>query len=178
MSGICATPHGMPAHESQRKRRRRQLSWLALTALLVGIGWFFYERTFYAQQRAVIAFSTSGVEGVPFELEVADEPAEHALGLMFRRELPPRGGMLFIFPEEGPRSFYMKNTYLSLDILYLNREGEVVHIYPSTTPFDPTGLPSRLPAKYVVELLAGTAAREGIVEGSRARFVRVPRGEG
>lgn len=68
-------------------------------------------------------------------IEIAETPQEQAQGLMYRRSLPDRGGMLFIDQAESMRSFWMKNTALSLDILFVDAQGEIVNIVKRTTPF-------------------------------------------
>ena len=79
-------------------------------------------------------------------------------------------GMLFIFDEERPLSFWMANTPLSLDIMYVNSDSTIVRIYSNTTPFSEATLPSDAPAIYVVETNAGYAVANGITEGMKIRF--------
>ncbi|MFB6147398.1 MAG: DUF192 domain-containing protein [Candidatus Nanohaloarchaea archaeon] len=108
-------------------------------------------------------------------LEVADTPRERKKGLMFRRSLQNGTGMLFVFQEEKRRAFWMKNTYIPLDIIYLDAEKEVVDIDQA----DPQpGVPDRKlerywsdsPAKYVIEVRQGFSARQGLEEGAEASF--------
>ncbi len=68
------------------------------------------------------------VGGVEIEVEIADEPAEHSRGLMFRESLPENHGMLFVYPEERTLGFWMKNTLIPLDVAYADREGRIVDI--------------------------------------------------
>jgi uncharacterized membrane protein (UPF0127 family) len=93
------------------------------------------------------------------ELAVTDE--ERAQGLMFRERLDPGQGMLFVFDEEGLYSFWMKNTKISLDLLWLDRSRTIVHLEPNVPPClaDPCPTYStRIPALYVLELKSGAAA--------------------
>ncbi|MDX1462515.1 MAG: DUF192 domain-containing protein [Marinirhabdus sp.] len=89
------------------------------------------------------------------ELEVAEGEYETQTGLMYRKSMKDNRGMLFIFPNEIRRSFYMKNTEFGLDIIYLNSNNEVVSIQKNAKPLDQTSLPSEAPAKYVLEVNAG-----------------------
>lgn len=110
----------------------------------------------------------SGV--VNLKVEVADTNDKRILGLMYRKSLEPNKGMFFVFNEEGPRSFWMKNTFLSLDILFINAQREVVFIVPNTIPFSEESIPSPIPAQYVLELNAGMTAQKGIKVGDRINF--------
>jgi uncharacterized membrane protein (UPF0127 family) len=92
-----------------------------------------------------------------FNIEIADDDYQRQTGLMHHRQLGNDQGMLFIFDDENFRSFYMKNTYIALDIIYLDKEGSIVHIIYDTKPLDETSLPSNEPAQYVLEINAGLA---------------------
>lgn len=116
--------------------------------------------------------SGPGVElkGQRFSVEIADTREKQALGLMFRDNMPADAGMLFIFPREAPRSFWMKNTRIALDILYFNKDLELVSISADTPPcrvrYCPS-YPSKRPAMFVLELNAGTASQLGVELGDR-----------
>ena len=99
---------------------------------------------------------------VYLDVEIADDPIERAEGLMGREDIKPGQGMLFVFDDEYPRSFWMKNTPLSLDILFFDAEGRWVSSQLSTTPFSTKSLPSGLPAQYALEILAGESERLGL----------------
>lgn len=100
-----------------------------------------------------------------FTVEVAVTAPERSRGLMFREEMAADHGMLFIFEQEGDRYFWMKNTPLPLDIIYIDAAGGIVSIAADTTPFSEQTIPSEAPARYVLELNAGTAAQRGIKVG-------------
>ncbi|NNE04881.1 MAG: DUF192 domain-containing protein [Xanthomonadales bacterium] len=109
------------------------------------------------------------LKGQRFSVEIADDRDEQTLGLMFRRSLEPDHGMLFIFPGEAPRAFWMKNTYIPLDIMYFDSELELVSLVtaqPCRTEACP-GYPSEGPAMYVLELNAGKASELGLEPGDR-----------
>ena len=88
------------------------------------------------------------------DIEIADDEYQTQTGLMYRKSMLPNQGMLFIFPEEAPRSFYMKNTEFALDIIYIDKNNKVVSIQKNAKPYDETSLPSEGPAQYVLEVNA------------------------
>lgn len=100
-----------------------------------------------------------------FQVEVASTDVQRAKGLMHREEMAESAGMLFVFEASGDRYFWMKNTPLSLDIIFISDGGRIVRIAEDTVPFSEKIIPSRLPAKYVLELNAGTSMKLGISEG-------------
>lgn len=101
-----------------------------------------------------------------FEVEIADDPAERSQGLMFREQLAPNGGMLFLYPDEKPRTFWMKNTPLPLDIIFIARDGRVVHVAANAVPFDQSVIPSVEAAQAALEIGGGLAAQLGIGPGA------------
>ena len=108
--------------------------------------------------------------GRQFGVEIADTQEKQALGLMFRDSMPADQGMLFIFPVEAQRSFWMKNTRISLDIMYFDKGLKLVGISADTPPCRVSrcpSYPSIAPAMYVLELNAGTASELGVGLGDR-----------
>jgi uncharacterized membrane protein (UPF0127 family) len=119
------------------------------------------------------------IAGERFSVEIADDDASRAQGLMFRDELPADHGMLFIFPDERPRSFWMKNTRIPLDIIYIDRDFEIVSISADTPPCRSRytrcpSYPSAGPAQYVLEINGGLAEQLGLQAGDRVVVVNVP----
>lgn len=106
----------------------------------------------------------------PLRLEIARTPAQRARGLMHRRHLAPDAGMVFVYDRVQPRCMWMKNTYIPLDMLFLDSHGVVTDVIENTVPESTWPYCSRGPAQYVVELRAGTARRRGLGRGSRMRF--------
>jgi uncharacterized membrane protein (UPF0127 family) len=107
------------------------------------------------------------LKGERFLVEIADDREEQALGLMFRDSMPDDQGMLFIFGNEAPRSFWMKNTRIPLDIIYFSSELKLVSVAnakPCRVQQCP-GYPSAGPAMYVLELNAGKAEELGLAGG-------------
>ena len=115
------------------------------------------------------------IEGRLFQLEVARTSSERARGLMERTSLPENAAMLFVYGSEEYRGFWMKNTLIPLDILYLNAEGVVVDVqtmHPQIGVADGAlkVYPSALPARYALEMNAGLAETLGIVPGAQVLF--------
>jgi len=112
----------------------------------------------------------SGALRAEFRIEIAKTEREVMDGLKNREQMDPDHGMLFIFEHLDYHSFWMQDTYLSLDMIFINHENEVVHIEENTTPFseDPI-FPSR-PNLYVLEVLAGTVQRLNIKESDIVKW--------
>ncbi|HKO09743.1 MAG TPA: DUF192 domain-containing protein [Alphaproteobacteria bacterium] len=102
-----------------------------------------------------------------FTVEVATTDAEREQGLMFRAAMAPDAGMLFDFKEAEPVAMWMKDTYLPLDMLFIARDGRIVHIAERTVPFSLTTISSGEPVLAVLELNSGTASRLKIKPGDR-----------
>ena len=107
------------------------------------------------------------------DIEIADDDVQTTQGLMYRRSMKQNRGMLFIFPDEVERSFWMKNTLLSLDIMYLSANKEIVSISENAPPKSEESIGSEVPAKYVVEVNAGFVTQYQIKVGDRMTFTRV-----
>jgi len=105
------------------------------------------------------------------DIEVADNNRLRARGLMYRRSLPENAGMLFIHNEEEIQSFWMKNTYIPLDMIFVNADKEIVTIHVNTAPLKEWNYASTKPALYVVEVNAGFTNRHGIGTGDKIDFV-------
>jgi hypothetical protein len=106
------------------------------------------------------------IGGKSFTLEVADTEARRERGLMQRDSMESDHGMIFLFTDERPLSFWMKNTRFPLDILYLDAGGKIVSI-KQMKPYDLKGVPSDGPAKYAIELNEGMAAKAGVKAGDQ-----------
>jgi uncharacterized protein len=106
-------------------------------------------------------------ELIRVSVEIADTTQKRSFGLMYRRDLPESHGMLFLFPREESLSFWMKNTPLPLDIIFINTAHKIVSIAQNTTPFSEKPLPSGSPAQFVLEVNGGFCQRHGIATGDR-----------
>ena len=107
-------------------------------------------------------------------VEIAHTDKERARGLMFRRDLPADRGMIFIFDETSEHSFWMHNTLISLDMIYLGEDRAVVGVVERATPRDDSPRSVGKPSRYVVEVSGGEAAAHGVGPGTRASFIDVP----
>jgi uncharacterized membrane protein (UPF0127 family) len=102
-----------------------------------------------------------------FSVELAKTEREKETGLMYRKHLPDGQGMLFDFSPAQQVSMWMKNTYISLDMIFIDPDGRVLRIAENTEPFSTRIIPSRGLAKAVLEVIAGTAKKYGIAPGDR-----------
>ena len=108
-----------------------------------------------------------------FDVELAITPVQKSLGLMFREKLDSQEGMLFVFNQEGQHSFWMKNTLIPLDIIWINKNQEIVFISENTPPCEKTLCPMVKPtenAKYVLEINGGLSKEMGLMVGDRAEI--------
>ncbi len=106
------------------------------------------------------------------DIEIADIESERTIGLMHRWSMPDTQGMLFIFEEEEPRSFWMHNTLMGLDILYVKQDGTIESIAKYCVPKSDKSIPSKGPALYVLELIEGFCDIHGVEVGDRIDFKR------
>jgi uncharacterized membrane protein (UPF0127 family) len=112
--------------------------------------------------------------GAVYKLELARTPEEQQQGLMFRESLPPSSGMLFLFGEPGVHQFWMKNTMIPLDMIWLDADGKVLFVSADTPPCKADPCPSygpSAPAVNVLEIPGGMAKKENVEVGSVLKFV-------
>ncbi len=121
----------------------------------------------FARDRVVV--ETHDGRRYPFSVEVARTPAQRARGLMYRREMAADHGMLFDFDGVRPRAMWMKDTYLPLDILFLEANGRIWKIAEETTPLSEDTILADGPIRAALELKAGTCRLLGIEVGDRVR---------
>jgi len=107
-------------------------------------------------------------------LEIANTSASRERGLMYRTSLPEDGGMLFVFPEQSEQSFWMKNTLIPLDMLFIDRDGHIVGIHPDAVPLSEAPISVGKPSTYVLEVNGGWAARHGVRPGDTVELRGVP----
>lgn len=115
---------------------------------------------------------STGKELCRFKTEIAVTPEEQSRGLMFRKKLGFNSGMLFINNSDEMRFFWMKNTYIPLDILFINSRNEVKHIHYGAKPFDEAPISSQYPVQYILEINAGRAKKCNIRQGSRMNILK------
>ncbi len=107
-----------------------------------------------------------------FDIEIAETEYETQTGLMYRASMKPKRGMLFIFPDNRMRSFYMKNTQFPLDIIYIDENQKIVSFQKEAEAYNENSLPSEAPAKYVLEINAGLSDVHGLQIGDSISFSR------
>jgi len=127
-------------------------------AFLVGPAWS-------VDQHSLEIVSKTGVH--VFKVEIADTEASREKGLMFRKSLPDGQGMLFNFHREQDVSFWMQNTYIPLDMIFIQGDGRILRIAENTEPLSTKLVPSGGPVLAVLEVLGGTASKFGIAPGDR-----------
>lgn len=107
------------------------------------------------------------------EIEIAETDQRRTQGMMYRTSMSYDKAMLFIMEYERNQSFWMRNTKMSLDIIYINANKEIVTVYKHTQPYSVSPIPSFKKAKYVVETAAGFCDKFGIKEGNSIEFARL-----
>jgi uncharacterized protein len=146
----------------RKGERMRVLRWTAfiLVGLLVAAG-----PVRAAGLQTIEIATKTGVHA--FSVEMAENDADRAKGLMFRKELPEGRGMLFDFQAEQDVSFWMQNTYIPLDMIFIRGDGRILRIAENTEPLSTRMIPSGGPVRAVLEVIGGTARKLGIAPGDR-----------
>lgn len=171
---------------SKKKKSNRKTYLVALLVVTVGLIAYFALRpmnqvdSYVKEEPLNIPFDKGGelvfighLEGdtlAAIDIEVADDNQKRARGLMYRSSIPENGGMLFIHNYEEVQSYWMKNTYISLDILFIDANREIVTIHHNTTPLREWSYASTQPVLYVLEVNAGFCGRHHIQEGDRVDY--------
>lgn len=135
--------------------------------LLVAFGWLAAAPFAVAAQPTERLTFETATGSHAFAIEVAATPEQREVGLMYRRSLAPDHGMLFDFGDPEPVAMWMKNTYVSLDMVFVRADGTVQRVEAETEPLSTRTIESGEPVKFVVELAAGAAARIGLKSGDR-----------
>ena len=140
--------------------------------LLLGLAMLQGVTACRAEPRVTIA--TQQGRTVAFNVEIADSPAKRELGLQYRRDLASDHGMIFLFPAQSEQTFWMKNTPIPLDMIFISRELKIVGIVEQATPFslDPRSVGA--PSQYVLEINGGLAKLNGIRRGDSVSFEGIP----
>jgi len=118
-----------------------------------------------AGEAKIEIISKTGVHA--FAVELATNDDERSRGLMFRKELPEGRGMLFDFQQDQPVEFWMHNTFISLDMIFITGDGRILRIAEKTEPFSDRLIRSGGPVRAVLEVIAGTARKDGLAPGDR-----------
>ncbi|WP_321336738.1 DUF192 domain-containing protein [Breoghania sp.] len=151
---------------SRRASRTLSAFWLfsAVFALLLMPG--SAQQAAQAAEKGSLTIETSTGRH-EFEIEFVARAEDRARGLMYRKAVPEGTGMLFDFYREGPVGFWMKNTYVPLDMIFIRENGAVARVEHRTKPLSEKVIPSGVPVRYVLEVVAGTARKLNIQPGDR-----------
>ena len=122
------------------------------------------------RDRGPVAVIQGAGGAVEVALEVAATPAQQERGLMYRSSLAEGRGMLFVFDQDGNHTFWMRNTLIPLDMLFIARDGTVVGIHANATPLSTANIAVGKPSRYVLEVPGGWTARHGIAVGARVEL--------
>lgn len=128
------------------------------------------EITFKKEGELSIYNATKDSVKAKLDIEIANNDYEIQTGLMYRNSMMANRGMLFVFDNEQERYFYMKNTKIPLDIIYIGADKKIVSFQKNAKPFDETSLPSKAPVKYVLEVNAGKVDAQGLQVGDSISF--------
>jgi uncharacterized protein len=151
---------------------------IAAALVVVGVSATAYigKSRFFPPGMPVEALAIDTAKGpVKFSVEVASTREEQERGLMFRKSLAPGAGMLFDFGNDREVSFWMKNTLIPLDILFVRSDGVIVRINHNAQPLSERNIPSGRPIRAVLEIAGGRAAELGVRPGDRVRSDVLPR---
>ncbi|MGA9293594.1 MAG: DUF192 domain-containing protein [Ignavibacteriaceae bacterium] len=130
------------------------------------------DNEFMFKKDGVLTFSDStGNTMAKIDIQIANTDFDRQLGLMFRKSMSENQGMLFIFPQESVQSFWMRNTYISLDMIFVNADKKIVTIHKNTKTLSDQSYRSTGPAKYVIEVDAGFSDKFNIKVGDKINWV-------
>jgi uncharacterized protein len=124
-----------------------------------------------SDEKNLVIHSGSGDHA--FNVEVVDTPESRAKGLMYVQELAPDAGMLFDFQDSRPVAFWMMNTYIPLDMLFIEADGTILNIHSNARPHDRTSIPSDGPVRFVLEIPGGRSEELGIEAGDKVEHDRI-----
>jgi uncharacterized protein len=110
---------------------------------------------------------------VKIDIQIANSDFDRELGLMFRKQMDENKGMLFIFPVEERQSFWMRNTFIPLDMIFVNSSKKIVTIHRNTQTLSDQSYPSTAPAQFVLEVNGGYCSRHNINEGDKINFIEL-----
>jgi uncharacterized membrane protein (UPF0127 family) len=166
--------------EKKSKNKSKPNTFKVTTIIvLIAVAAFFIINNFIKNNEPEVKYYTFKKEGeltftdslgntkIKIDLEIADNEYERQLGLMNRKSMEENQGMLFIFEFERMQSFWMRNTLIPLDILFINKDKKIVTIHKNTKTLSAQSYPSTAPAIYVVELVGGFTDKHNIVIGDK-----------
>lgn len=146
------------------------------TLLLLAVGFFLSGVAVAREAERERLIAHTGTGDRVLYVEIADDPAEQRQGLMWRRTLAPHHGMLFLYSRPTETAFWMRNTYIPLDIIFIKADGRVHRVAAHAVPLTDTRIPSQGPVLAVLEIGAGLAEQYGIGPGTRISHRSLPSG--
>jgi uncharacterized membrane protein (UPF0127 family) len=150
---------------------RRPLAALRALGLLLAIGLGLLPLAACSSDDRLVVHTATGDYG--FTVEVVDTQAARNKGLMFRQSLAKDAGMLFDFKQEQQTAFWMQNTFIPLDMIFIAADGEVKTIHVNAKPHDTTTIPSGVPVQFVLEIPGGRSVEIGLKPGDRIEHPRM-----
>ena len=147
-------------------RLARRLMLAAPVALMAGSALAQSSEITFKKSSLVVV---TAVREIKFEVELALNDAERSRGLMYREKLGPYDGMLFDFYQDAPVSFWMKNTLIPLDMVFIASDGTIKHIHANAVPLSTEAVPSQFPVRAVLEINGGSARLLGIKPGDKVK---------
>lgn len=166
----------MEAHRLSRRLTKltfvlslKSMSGAALAALLSFAPWSTVQADAGALETQPLTFQTNSGKRT-IEVEVADTDQKRSVGLMFRRSLGDDKGMIFLYNKEQIITMWMKNTYLSLDMIFVRKNGTIHRIEKNTEPFSERVISSGAKVLAVIEVKAGNADRFGLKQGDKVKY--------
>jgi len=124
----------------------------------------------FTKEGSVTLSDSTGKKKITIDAEFADTEYDRQRGLMFRKSMLETQGMLFVFPVEEMQSFWMRNTYISLDMIFIDANKKIVTIHKNTKTLSDQSYASTKPAKYVLEVVGGFCDKHGVVEGDKISY--------
>jgi uncharacterized protein len=169
---------------SVNKRNYSQIFKIAVIVLIIAFAAFMVINNFFPgknkdnefvfKKDAVLTFfDSTGNTMAKIDIQIANTDFDRQLGLMFRKSMAENQGMLFIFTQESVQSFWMRNTYISLDMIFVNADKKIITIQRNTKILSDKSYQSTAPAKYVIEVDAGFSNRFNIKVGDRVNWSQI-----
>jgi uncharacterized membrane protein (UPF0127 family) len=172
-----------------KKKQKKKTSFIKISALLLILilSVFFILKEFiiesktemteytFTKEGELVFTDSTGAMKAKIDIEIADDEYQRELGLMNRKSMLENQGMLFIFPFERVQSFWMRNTFIPLDIIFVDAKKTIVTIHKNTQILSDQSYPSSKPAKYVVEVLAGFTDKYNIQVDDKIDWLGKPR---
>lgn len=167
------------SEKNQKKQKKFSVKQILIFSIVVVIAGYLIFNNFINNPKHEMEYYTFSKEGelvfsdslgnikTKIDIEIADDDYQRQLGLMNRKEMKQNEGMLFIFPRQDWLSFWMRNTLISLDMIFVNENKQIVTIHKNTRILSDSSYPSTRPAKYVVEVIAGFTDKYNIQVGDK-----------